>query len=345
MKTKPSKVICVALVVMVLFAVFAFAACNKLKKPSNSDTPPPAQSTESTKKDPDGYIALPEDVFNSSSSLETETTNPVEPVVKVEPGLYKTGTNELIYNWSTLIEKKFISVKQMAITDVSERLTGDLYIHSGIISISKKAFNGCTGISAVYCGGEMTYVGESAFLNCSGLQTVNLGGNVTKIDSYAFKNCTGLENLTIGENVTSIEVGAFYACTSLREIIIPDKVSFVGKNAFYSCTGAKVVYIGKNVTLISESAFNGCTGVEEIVLPKGVSYIGVKAFYNCNSLKTVNYEGTAEDFAAITLGTNNTRLTGAEFDYAVNMFTIKESIINSIKKPSTSEENTGSSES
>ena len=73
--------------------------------------------------------------------------------------------------------------------------------------------------------------------------------------------------------------------------------------------------IPEGVTSIGDTAFRGCTGLTSVVIPEGVTSIGDYAFYDCTSLTDVYYLGSEEAWAAISIGTYNTWLTGATIHY------------------------------
>ena len=57
----------------------------------------------------------------------------------------------------------------------------------------------------------ITEIGASAFAGCSELTSVVIGNNVTTLD-WTFEGCTSLTNVVIGENVTIIAPGSFMGC-------------------------------------------------------------------------------------------------------------------------------------
>ena len=52
-----------------------------------------------------------------------------------------------------------------------------------------------------------------------------------------------------------------------------------------------------------------------IIIPDRVTSIGNYAFYECTELKSIYYTGTAEEWSAIDIGSNNTPLTSATVYY------------------------------
>ena len=91
-----------------------------------------------------------------------------------------------------------------------------------------------------------------------------------------------------GVPVKSIYVSAFSQCSNLTSVVIPDSVTSIGSEVFYSCS---------NLT--------------SIVIPDSVTSIGYYAFGYCSSLTDVYYTGSAEEWADITIGSDNRNLTNA----------------------------------
>lgn len=118
--------------------------------------------------------------------------------------------------------------------------------------------------------------------------------------SMTFYIPSSLKSVTVtGGNIL---YGAFYNCSSLTSITIPDSVTSIGKYAFYECSGLTSVTIPNSVTSIGAWAFSGCSG-----------------------LKTVFYAGTEEQWKAISIGSDNSRLTSATRYY----YSVTEPALNS----------------
>lgn len=75
------------------------------------------------------------------------------------------------------------------------------------------------------------------------------------------------------------------------------------------------VSISDGITSLSFCAFYYCTALEEVTLPASITSIGQYAFH-CTALATVYYAGSAEQWNAISINSNNDPLLAAEIIFA-----------------------------
>lgn len=150
----------------------------------------------------------------------------------------------------------------------------------------------------------------SSFRGCKSLETVIIPESVTSIGNSTFYGCTTLKSIDLPAGLTAISSELFSRCTSLEKIDIPANVKEIQKNAFTNCTSLKEVNLPNGLTKIGDSAFVGCESLTSIAIPKSVKSFGASVFNNY--LKTVYFEGSKEEWNAITFGANNTPLEQAE---------------------------------
>ena len=70
--------------------------------------------------------------------------------------------------------------------------------------------------------------------------------------------------------------------------------------AFDGCTSLTSIDIPNGVPSIGESTFMDCHSMTSVVIPESVTSIGLRAFYRCYNLTSITFEGTVEQWNAIT---------------------------------------------
>ena len=127
-----------------------------------------------------------------------------------------------------------------------------------------------------------------------------------------------------GDVVTSISEKAFYGNATIRAIEIPSTVSYIGDMAFSDCSQLVYISVDKDNRSFTDVggilfsadmtclvAYPSANGASAISLPAGIVKIAPMAFYNCAYLKTINYEGSAEQWSKINIGQMNYGLYSA----------------------------------
>ena len=80
------------------------------------------------------------------------------------PGLYETGTENIIYTWDELIHLGIVNLNGSTITaSDASRLAGSLVISNDITAIGYSAFYGCYNLSNVVLPKNLTILGGRAF--------------------------------------------------------------------------------------------------------------------------------------------------------------------------------------
>jgi hypothetical protein len=218
-------------------------------------------------------------------------------------------------------------------------------IGSGVTAMGISAFENCNALEAVYIsdvaawcaidfGGYLAnplQLAKHLYLNNSKVTSLTIPSGVTAIRDYAFEYCADLTSVTVPSSVTEIGDYAFYMCTNLGSVSLQSGLKTIGASAFDSCSNlsnisipGSVSYIGSyaftwtpittaNIQqgTIAGHAFEGCGAMGDVTIGEGVTSIGNYAFNSCAGLRTVNYSGSRSQWNAISMGTNNASLTGA----------------------------------
>lgn len=177
------------------------------------------------------------------------------------------------------------------------------YYYAGSVPITEREPLNLT-IPSEYNGNPVTGIGKGVFDTHPELVKIELPDSVKVIEDNAFKECTGLSAANLGKGVTSIGYGAFFHCEKLSEITIPDGVTSISNYSFYGCVALTKVTVSDSVTGIGNCAFSGCAALTKIEISSNVVSIGEGAFTGCIRLESIVFDGTKEQWDAVTTGTD-----------------------------------------
>ena len=182
--------------------------------------------------------------------------------------------------------------------------------------IKDHAFYGCSGITQVTIGENITYVGPQAFWNCPNLETVNYNaincdvmytrtGSGTTSSPYVYYSvfssdasggAPALARVTIGSSVQHIPNYAFKDAENIyQRLVIPVSVNEIGNYAFYNCNSmVQMIIQGEGLQTIGDYAFYGCSALQTTInLPNSVLTVGNYAFTGCTHVPSLTIgEGT-----------------------------------------------------
>ena len=154
--------------------------------------------------------------------------------------------------------------------------------------------------SVVYNSNTYTVIGigERAFDSCSGLTAITIPNGITQIGDFAFTDCTSLTSVTIPESVTTLGYGGtFQRCTNLRSVqwnAVSCELKATSPGNHYSpfknLDNLTSFTFGEQVRVIPESLCIGMTGLTSVTIPEGVTSLGLGGtFQNCTNLKSVQW--------------------------------------------------------
>lgn len=222
---------------------------------------------------------------------------------------------------------------------------------NGITYVGSKAFEDCIMLDTVIFSDTIIDISDFAFRNCEKLDNIKLpayleslrGGvfTYTNISSLTYPgtvgfagSCDWCNNLrTVVFNARTrgsfmISNGLFANCPSLESITVEE-----GHRTLHSHEG--VLYF-KNILLqypngkksnryevedgcniIGAGAFLGTTMLQTISLPRSINSIESNAFGYCKNLNTVEYEGSEEEWKAISIDYGNEALINASITFNI----------------------------
>ena len=265
----------------------------------------------------DGNIIIGSHNINFSLSDDEE----------LKPGLYQSGTTQLIKSWKKLIDDGDITVNGKKLTKISYSLDGDLIISNQINELSKygelktSAMNGTPKLKSVNIPSTIKEIPTSAFGCFQNLNKIILNNGLETISDSAFIYCKGLTEIIIPNSVFKIGSNAFKNCSNLATIDIPESLtsiygnSFIGTKWYKSQSNNKNIYIGKiyytykgnlsqgkrieikdGTKVIANNAFESNNWNLIVLMPNSIEKIGIGFF---NEISTLNYKGSQDDWSRI----------------------------------------------
>lgn len=171
-------------------------------------------------------------------------------------------------------------------------------------------------------------------------RTYTVPDGVKEISGGAFRSAWNLFDVKLPDSITKIGLNAFFStipyndsdnvydgCFYLGNHLIAlknkemtsctvrDGTKTIADGAFISLNALKQINLPEGLLSIGDSAFSWCTSLKSIYIPKSVTRIDGSAFYDCKAIESVFYSGSAFDRSKITVGIQNTCLTGASWKY------------------------------
>ena len=298
---------------------------------------------------PDTVTTLGNSLFSGCSNLETyEVPKAMIDAKKINDYTYQgTKISSLEY-----IPEEIETIGQYAFSNCSN--ITEISLPSNIKTISYAAFRNCTAVTKVTIPGtvknipsnafdqntnlvELTIqegvktIGYEAFINCSKIEEIKLPNSITSIGKWSFQYCTGLKRVELPCDITEYQYKAFSGCTNIEKVtyklgnttVMKDLYPSNDSNSTATTYGTPwdeasqgvSVKFENGITKIGNYAFYNASKVGSVVIPTSVTEIGNYVFYNCSDSLVINYRGTSEQWAAITKGTNNDKLSTLTINY------------------------------
>ena len=127
--------------------------------------------------------------------------------------------------------------------------------------------------------------------------SANLANTISTISSSTVSNLT-----KITANIEDEKITDLISNNAIEITLPPTKTSIDG--SFRGWTALTGITISNNITTILGRAFLGCTSLSSVTIASSVIEIYTFAFGSCTSLTNINYQGTINQWQAITLSSS-----------------------------------------
>ena len=262
---------------------------------------------------PSTYEYIGEYAFYDCDSLETVTIEETKANESGErkPGMETIGKGafescDVLSGFKMPVDVKVVS--EYMLKDCKAITELDL---SNVERISKGAFFGCSALSRVIVSDKITYATKEAFYGCDSLvynveSGINyLGNDSNKTVLLVSAGDANIETCSVSATTKVVADYAFNDCALLSSVLLSSSVKSVQSTAFSECEELKYnesengLYLGTvenpYMVLIELKA----TAVEDFKLNNATKIIVDTAFEGCAILEDISFEGTSEEWNAI----------------------------------------------
>ena len=168
-------------------------------------------------------------------------------------------------------------------------------------------------------------IGRSPFTDNENIKSLVISEGITQIGSSVFERCVNMESASFPTTLTTIGERAFFMYThgGLKELVIPSSVTKLGEKAFVDqditsvtlpatlTTLGTYIFMGCNwlttarveCSELPGFCFVSCGRLQSLTLSHNVTKLCSHAL-NYTPLRTLTYEGTLDDWAAVTKQSN-----------------------------------------
>ncbi|MBR4063417.1 MAG: leucine-rich repeat protein [Clostridia bacterium] len=260
--------------------------------------------TEGVKCSVCGKVFTEQVVIPAIGHAAGEWTVTKEPT-KAEEGMKKTSCTTCGLEFTSYIQP--IASEGLVYTLNDD---GKSYTLSGIGT--------CTDANVViageYEGLPVTTIGESVFDDYTLLESLYIPSSIIRISGNNYSNSKNFKKLLISDlaawcSVSCLTIGTPLSAAGtlylngkpIDQIVVPDGVTTINLAAF---SGSNIisVTIPETVKVINNYAFYNCRKLKEVYIAGGVEKINYNAFSRCSSIISFVYDGSSEQWEAVSKG-------------------------------------------
>lgn len=126
---------------------------------------------------------------DSDSSNKDEDTNGLE-YYPLDDGTYAVDIGNALYLSDIVVPETYNGKDVTVILNMQSEKMKSITLPDSVISISEKAFKGCTSLENVTIPNSVTSIGEQAFCGCSKIENIIIPSGVENIGYMMFYQCT-----------------------------------------------------------------------------------------------------------------------------------------------------------
>ena len=238
--------------------------------------------------------------FQECTGLERITVDENNPVYHAEGNcLIETATGTVIAGCRNSVIPEDGSVKAISEYAFYKNTTlTEINIPASVTEIPKNGFYGCFSLAYVDGGEGLVVIGDHAFEMCTELTSFTFSETVKHIGTDAFRNCHSLTEVVLPRVMTYLGCQAFMECPSLIRIELPASVESLCPQVMES-SAIITITVPEGYTNLN-TMLDSCKSLTTVYLPSTLTKINDMEFIRCYALTDIYFNGTLEQWLAIT---------------------------------------------
>lgn len=240
--------------------------------------------------------------------------------VVIDEGVTYIG-DYAFYNMWNLIRVSFPStVTEIGDYACTRTNLGELQLPENLVVIGEYAFQGLKENKSLVIPDSVEVIKDYAFESWYYAKEISISKNLKTVGAYAFSCWDAVEEMSFPDGITVIPNGLLSGNAALVNLRLPSYVVSIGDEALSNCISLRSLTLPKGVEHIGFNAFRGCMNMEKVIIPATLKTVDYGAFFRWENLKTVYFEGTQEQWDAISFAVDNEELLSANIQFGENPF-------------------------